>query len=161
LLKRNPDNRQYYFGLEEARGLTSEDQKLQLYADLRESFPRAMLARRIPLSYASGEKFRSLVDQYLRHALHKGAPPLFVDLRSLYTQPGKAAIIEELLLGYIASLIKCERFDEKGFSIFKFFTSLLCLMLLFSPIRCERLSSRTGFSYFMDLLLSSSALRLS
>ena len=114
LLKRNPDNRQYYFGLEEARGLTSEDQKLQLYAELRESFPRAMLARRIPLSYASGEKFRSLVDQYLRHALHKGAPPLFVDLRSLYAHPGKAAIIEELLLGYIASLIKCERFDEKG-----------------------------------------------
>lgn len=123
LLKRNPDNRQYYFGLEEARGLTNEDIKLQMYAELRESYPRAILARRIPLSYASGEKFRSLVDQYLRHALHKGAPPLFVDLRSLYAQPGKAAIIEELLLGYIASLIKCERFDEKGWSTI--FDSLL------------------------------------
>lgn len=113
LLKRNPDNRQYYFGLEEARGLTTEAEKLQLYAELRESFPRAALARRIPLNYASGEIFRILVDQYLRRALHKGAPPLFVDLRSLYTQPGKATVIEELLLGYIASLTKCERFDEQ------------------------------------------------
>jgi peptide alpha-N-acetyltransferase len=118
LLKRNPDNRQYYFGLEEARRLTTDTQKLLLYAELRETYPRAMLARRIPLSYASGKMFRSLVDQYLRHALHKGAPPLFVDLRSLYTQPGKADIIEELLLGYIDSLTKCERFDEKGFPIF-------------------------------------------
>lgn len=114
LLKRNPDNRQYYFGLEEACGVTAEDQKLKLYSELRESFPRAALARRIPLSYASGEMFRILVDQYLRRALHKGAPPLFVDLRSLYAQPGKASVIEELLLGYIDSLTKCERFDEQG-----------------------------------------------
>lgn len=114
LLNRNPDNRQYYFGLEEARELVDEESKLQLYAELRESYPRSMLARRIPLNYASGDKFRSLVDKYLRHALHKGAPPLFVDLRSLYAQPGKSAIIEELLLGYVASLTKCERFDETG-----------------------------------------------
>lgn len=129
LLKRNPDNRQYYFGLEEARGLTTEAEKLQLYAELRESFPRAALARRIPLNYASGEIFRILVDQYLRRALHKGAPPLFVDLRSLYTQPGKATVIEELLLGYIASLTKCERFDEQGFPHIKkkLFLSHECL----------------------------------
>lgn len=125
MLNRNPDNRQYYFGLEEARGLTDGEAKLQLYAELRESYPRSILARRIPLNYANGEQFRSLVDKYLRHALHKGAPPLFVDLRSLYTQPGKAAIVEELLLGYIDSLTKCERFDEKGFVVeIKFFQIL-------------------------------------
>ena len=114
LLNRNPDNRQYYIGLEEARGLIDEESKLEFYAELRESYPRSMLARRIPLNYASGDKFRNLVDKYLRHALHKGAPPLFVDLRSLYTQPEKAKIIEELLLGYVAALTKCERFDETG-----------------------------------------------
>ena len=114
MLNRNPDNRQYYFGLEEARGLIDSEAKLQLYADLRETYPRSILARRIPLNYASGEKFRSLVNKYLRHALHKGAPPLFVDLRSLYTQPGKAIIVEELLLSYVDSLTKFERFDEKG-----------------------------------------------
>ena len=28
-----------------------------------------------------GEKFRELVEQYIRKALSKGVPPLFVDLR--------------------------------------------------------------------------------
>ena len=113
LLKRNPDNRQYYLGLEEARRINNEASKLQLYAELRITFPRSTLARRIPLNYASGEHFRILVDQYLRHALHKGAPPLFVDLRSLYTDKSKVMIIEELLLGYVSHLTSCERFDSE------------------------------------------------
>ena len=113
LLKRNPDNRQYYLGLEEARRINDEASKLQLYAELRITFPRSTLARRIPLNYASGEHFRILVDQYLRHALHKGAPPLFVDLRSLYTDKSKVMIIEELLLSYVTHLTSCERFDSE------------------------------------------------
>lgn len=103
-------------GLEEARGIKDKDVKLSIlmYMELSEKYPRSMLARRIPLNYATGDDFRNLVDKYLRHALHKGAPPLFVDLRSLYTHPGKASIIEELLLGYVKSLTSCERFDDKG-----------------------------------------------
>ena len=116
LLKRNSENRDYYLGLEEAKSSYDEEQKLMLYAELREVFPRSTLARRIPLNYATGDNFRKLVDQYLRRALHKGAPPLFVDLRSLYVQPGKAAIIEELLLGYVENLTKFERFDSHGIS---------------------------------------------
>ena len=114
LLDRNAEKRQYYLGLEEARGLTNEEGKLQMYAEMREKYPRSTLARRIPLNYATGENFRSLADQYLRRALHKGAPPLFVDLRSLYVNPEKSRIIEELLLGYVDSLTKCERFDARG-----------------------------------------------
>lgn len=114
LLNRNAENRQYYLGLEEARGLVDEESKLKLYAELRELYPRSTLARRIPLNYATGENFRTLADQYLQRALHKGAPPLFVDLRSLYKQPGKAAIIEELLLGYVENLTKSERFGASG-----------------------------------------------
>lgn len=114
LLNRNPDNRQYYLGLEQARGLKDDQAKLQLYLELQELYPRSMLCRRIPLHYAVGDQFRVLVDKYLRAALHKGAPPLFVDLRSLYASTEKVAIIEELLLGYVSSLTKCEKFDENG-----------------------------------------------
>lgn len=104
--------------MEEARGLTDEEGKLKLYAELSEAFPRSTMARRIPLNYATGGNFRNLVDKYLRRALHKGAPPLFVDLRSLYVHPEKAIIIQELLLGYVDGLTKCERFDAKGTPLF-------------------------------------------
>jgi len=111
LLKRNPDNRQYYLGLEEARDLSEEVAKLQFYTELCEEYPRSTLARRIPLNYATGDRFRILVDQYLRRALHKGAPPLFVDLRSLYIDNAKVAVIEELLLSYVTHLAEQERFS--------------------------------------------------
>jgi len=114
LLKRNPDNRQYYLGLEEARDLSEEVAKLQFYTELCEEYPRSTLARRIPLNYATGDRFRILVDQYLRRALHKGAPPLFVDLRSLYIDNAKVAVIEELLLSYVTHLAEQERFSLEG-----------------------------------------------
>ncbi len=37
----------------------------------------------------SGETFKSLADKVMRHALHKGVPPLFVNLRALYKDPEK------------------------------------------------------------------------
>ena len=114
LLNRNADNRQYYLGLEEARGVVDEAAKLQMYAELHEKFPRSALVRRIPLNYASGEKFRLLVDKYLRHSLHKGAPPLFVDLRSLYPDLEKVNIIQELLSGYVDNLTQNEHFSQDG-----------------------------------------------
>lgn len=117
LLKRNPDNRQYYLGLEEARDLSEEVAKLQFYTELCEEYPRSTLARRIPLNYATGDRFRILVDQYLRRALHKGAPPLFVDLRSLYIDNAKVAVIEELLLSYVTHLAEQERFSLEGMRI--------------------------------------------
>ena len=36
-----------------------------------------------------GELFKSLVGKYIKKALHKGVPPLFVDLRPLYKDPEK------------------------------------------------------------------------
>ncbi len=35
----------------------------------------------------SGENFREVVEEYIRKALSKGVPPLFVDLRPLYSFP--------------------------------------------------------------------------
>jgi peptide alpha-N-acetyltransferase len=62
----------------------------------------------------AGEEFRILVDKYLRQGLHKGVPPLFVDLRSLYQDPEKVDVIQRLVLQYVDSLQKVGRFSEEG-----------------------------------------------
>lgn len=55
-----------------------------------------------------------MVDKYLRQGLHKGVPPLFVDLRSLYKDSKKVVIIESLLLSYVESLSANRRFSSTG-----------------------------------------------
>ena len=47
----------------------------------------------------SGETFKKLADTVMRHALHKGVPPLFVNLRSLYNDPEKVSLkVLEILI---------------------------------------------------------------
>ena len=51
----------------------------------------------------------------MKKALRKGIPPLFVDLRPLYNDPAKVAIIEELCLNYATCLKSSEcSFDAAG-----------------------------------------------
>jgi N-alpha-acetyltransferase 15/16, NatA auxiliary subunit len=114
LLVRNPENTAYYRLVQEALRLEKTDDKLRLFAEYREKFPRAQAPQRLPLALASDEQFHMLVDQYLRRGLHKGVPPLFVDLRSLYTDPKKVQIIHNLLLQYNSSLRKCGNFSMAG-----------------------------------------------
>lgn len=79
----------YYSKLIEARGLTKPEDIVEMYLEFERTYSKAMPPRRLPLNYASGKQFRNLVDRYLRRGLHKGVPPLFVDLRSLYNNPEK------------------------------------------------------------------------
>ncbi|XP_071539281.1 N-alpha-acetyltransferase 15, NatA auxiliary subunit isoform X2 [Panulirus ornatus] len=104
LIKRNPENRSYYLMLEEALGLTTVEERLKLYEELKEKFPRAQVPKRLPLNYARGEVLESLLDPYLRAALQKGVPPLFTDIRSLYNDPEKIQIVEKLMNGYLKNL---------------------------------------------------------
>uniref|UniRef100_A0AAR5PIA3 N-alpha-acetyltransferase 15, NatA auxiliary subunit n=1 Tax=Dendroctonus ponderosae TaxID=77166 RepID=A0AAR5PIA3_DENPD len=112
LIDRNPENILYYKKLIEAKRLTSESDIIDFYGKYAEKFPRSMPPKRLPLNYATGEQFRVLVDQYMRKALTKGVPPLFVDLRSLYKDGQKVQIIEELVLGYVQSLEKGNKYSE-------------------------------------------------
>ena len=50
------------------------------------------------------ENFRPLADVYLCRALKKGIPSLFVDLKPLYQDTQKRAIVEELVDSYRRSL---------------------------------------------------------
>ena len=60
------------------------------------------------------ERFKKLVDGYLKKGLHKGVPPLFVDLRSLYKTSTKTAIIQELVLSYVNQLKETGHFSKEG-----------------------------------------------
>jgi len=45
-----------------------------------------------------------LLVRYLRKALTKGVPPLFVDMKPLYADEAKVKIIQELIESYLANL---------------------------------------------------------
>ncbi|OXB58430.1 hypothetical protein ASZ78_005167 [Callipepla squamata] len=61
-------------------------------------------------SLQPSEKFRELMDKFLRVNFSKGCPPLFTTLKSLYYNPEKVSTIQELVTGYEASLRACDLF---------------------------------------------------
>lgn len=92
----------------------------------------------------AGERFRECLESYVRMNFSKGCPPVFTTLKSLYTDKDKVnrdftpcgctleflslntnnsltlclltqvSIIEELVVGYEASLKSCRMYNENG-----------------------------------------------
>jgi tetratricopeptide (TPR) repeat protein len=115
LISRNPENWAYYQGFEKAMSLEDKsDERLKLYKDVLELFPRASMPKRLPLNFTKDNVFRELIDDYLKKALRKGVPPSFVSLKSVYTDPQKVEVIEDLVLSYVDELKKSGKFDLKG-----------------------------------------------
>ncbi|XP_050231671.1 N-terminal acetyltransferase A complex auxiliary subunit NAA15 [Mercurialis annua] len=107
LLAMNPDNYRYYEGLQKCVGLDSEnghysadkiDKLDDLYKSLGQQYTWSSAVKRIPLDFLQGDKFHEAADNYVRPLLTKGVPSLFSDLSSLYDHPGKANILENLIL---------------------------------------------------------------
>ncbi|KEH39579.1 amino-terminal acetyltransferase, putative [Medicago truncatula] len=114
LLSMNPDNYRYYEGLQRCVGLYSENGQFSpdeidrldtLYKTLGQQFKRSSAVKRIPLDFLQGDRFREAADSYIRPLLTKvctnplwGVPSLFSDLSSLYNHPGKADILEQIIL---------------------------------------------------------------
>lgn len=107
LLFMNPDNYRYYEGLQRCLGLYTDDfkyssneiEQLQaLYKSLAQEYTWSSAVKRIPLDFLPGEQFYKEADNYIRPLLTKGVPSLFSDLSPLYEQPGKADILERLIL---------------------------------------------------------------
>ncbi|OQR72637.1 N-alpha-acetyltransferase 15 [Tropilaelaps mercedesae] len=111
LIKRNQENKLYYYGLIKARQLQSDEDKVKMFEEFKCAYPRAHTPHRLPLNMSSGVTFKSLVDEYMRHATRKGVPPLFVDLKPLYGDPEKAAILHELVEMYLVNLKYHNTFD--------------------------------------------------
>ncbi|KAL5758076.1 hypothetical protein ACOSP7_020687 [Xanthoceras sorbifolium] len=107
LLSMNPDNYRYYEGLQKCVRIYSEngkyssdeiDQLDALYKSLGQQYTWSSAVKRIPLDFLQDEKFREAAFNYIRPLLTKGVPSLFSDLSPLYDQPGKADILEQLIL---------------------------------------------------------------
>ncbi|XP_050682768.1 N-alpha-acetyltransferase 15, NatA auxiliary subunit [Leptidea sinapis] len=114
LLKRNPENVMYYQKLIEAKQFSNADERVAFFEEYKKEFLKAIAPRRLQLTEAQSQPiFEKLVDEYLRHGLHKGIPPLFVDLRSLYVDQFKADTIEKLILQYVENLSKNDKFSSR------------------------------------------------
>ncbi|NXY84748.1 NAA16 acetyltransferase, partial [Alcedo cyanopectus] len=100
LIERNAENWYYYEGLEKALQPSTLEERLQIYEEVSKRHPRAVSPRRLPLNFVSGEKFRELMDKFLRVNFSKGCPPLFTTLKSLYYNPEKVKFSIYLLGHY-------------------------------------------------------------
>lgn len=125
LLKRNPENHEYYRQLEVAREAVTPEAKLEIYTEYQEKFPRAQAPKRLPLNFLSGTELESRLSIYIRAALRKGVPPLFVDLRPLYEKPECAELIHNMMTSLLDNQLKLGSFDSEGLIMQEAPTSLL------------------------------------
>ena len=145
LIARNQENYSYYEQLERALNLNHSDEasRLNLYQTLQQKYPRSQVPFKITLQFVeSPERFKPLVDAYLKKYIQKCLPALFRNLRPVYnheygklihqlpakdriiytsrayvfekyTIPSKLKIIEEILLNYLEDLEKNSSAEEK------------------------------------------------
>ncbi|KAJ3191514.1 N-alpha-acetyltransferase 16, NatA auxiliary subunit [Irineochytrium annulatum] len=119
LLRQNPDNVDYINAILKCKGLDGElddaktTQLFEFFEDLSDEFKRAHIIKRLPLNYATGPRFRTMADNYLRPLFRKGVPSVFISLKEMYADASKRAVIEELALGYEKSLKACGRFHAE------------------------------------------------
>eukprot|EP00731_Ephydatia_muelleri_P031037 Em0022g551a len=109
LIDRNPDNSAYYEQLEKCLKITSAEDRLAFYEKMLEQYPRSHLVKRKMMICASGSKFEELVDKYLKDALRKVVPSIFISIKVLYSDPEKVKCIGKLCEGYLQSLESCQR----------------------------------------------------
>jgi len=58
------------------------------------------------MKFLEGEDFAAILRRYVKGLLVKGAPSVMQDLREFYDDAAKVAIIESLLLGWLANMDK-------------------------------------------------------
>jgi len=64
------------------------------------------------MKFLDGEDFAVILRRYVRGLLAKGAPSVMQDLREFYEDVAKVAIIESLLLGWLANMDKQMTFED-------------------------------------------------
>lgn len=77
-----------------------EEQVCAFFEELLKGHPRSDSLKRLPLYFVTGQRFQRRLDEYVRSRLRKGVPSLFRMIRSLYFQPGKPQLIQDLLEQY-------------------------------------------------------------
>ncbi|KAI9297211.1 N-terminal acetyltransferase A, auxiliary subunit [Neoconidiobolus thromboides FSU 785] len=104
LININPDCKEYILELldiEELNkdNLTYEDNQrvLTIFDDLRRDNPKSNLLKYLPLVYSNSEQFESYAKPYITHAIKKGIPSLFSNLKDLYKNEEKKEIIIKII----------------------------------------------------------------
>ena len=116
LLEVNTENTKYHQGLLKTLSVeNSGDRKnkarlLEIYRQLQENHPNSTACKRMPLDFLDcttsdnnnneGGGFMAAADAYVRPFLLKGVPSLFSDLKPLYADQQKAAVLGELFEKY-------------------------------------------------------------
>ncbi|KZO98449.1 N-terminal acetyltransferase A, auxiliary subunit [Calocera viscosa TUFC12733] len=105
LLQRNPDSYDHYRDYLASEGLSldnpppeTKSRLLEILDRFASLYPRASAPRRLALDVAEGDTFRSLVAPYVVSGLRRGSPSLFSDIKTLYRDDIKRAIVEDIVL---------------------------------------------------------------
>ncbi|KAJ1549120.1 hypothetical protein HK405_009547 [Cladochytrium tenue] len=103
-------------GMKEARALDEEKTSriFELFEDLADQFGRSNAIRRVPLNYATGERFARRIDSYMRPMFRKGVPSLFVSIKALYGDSSRMEAVESLVTGYESSLRANSSFEANA-----------------------------------------------
>ncbi|KAG8761893.1 hypothetical protein FRC11_012500 [Ceratobasidium sp. 423] len=111
LIEQNYESYAYYRGLLSTQdidldNLTDESRPAALayLKKLVTQYPGATAPKRLSLDVALSDEFRSLAEPYLWTGLQRGIPSLFVDVKSLYKDDEKRAIVEEIVESFLAKL---------------------------------------------------------
>jgi tetratricopeptide (TPR) repeat protein len=127
LIKINPDNMQFHHILIASRlhidpatvqaalvALTPEDANVavlaQVYEELAQDYPKCLAVRRIPLDFLHGDAFKRALEPFIQRDLRRGVPSLFIGLKSLYTNPDKRKIVDEVFRATHESLATAHTF---------------------------------------------------
>ncbi|GLD99136.1 hypothetical protein PINS_up007854 [Pythium insidiosum] len=89
----------------QADGAVLVEKLVAFYRDRKDKVDRkSVTCLRVPLDFTTGETFEAFADEFMRKQLTHGVPSLGSDLKALYSDASKAAILEKLLLSYLATL---------------------------------------------------------
>ena len=114
LLKRNQENHEYYQQLEVSRKAKTIDERMAIYMEYQEKYPRAHATKKLPLFFLTGKRFEAKLINYMKAALRKGVPPLFVELRPLYAVPEKFEVIDKIVNEFLVNLQNVSSFEASG-----------------------------------------------
>lgn len=139
LIALTPENAEYHAGLRRAKSLefssleviskfpagfepteTAEfitEAKLEglksLYAELQASYPKSNTVQRTPLEFLQGAEFQAALEKYVRPKLSSGVPSLFSDIRGLYCDDAKRALVESSVTSFMNNLKSSGKFSPE------------------------------------------------
>ncbi|KAL2262079.1 hypothetical protein VTK26DRAFT_2541 [Humicola hyalothermophila] len=103
LLDRNAEHPDYYKGLTDALEIPATDEAAlkAIYDEYAAKYPRCDAAKRLPLDFLTGDRFRTAAKAYLTLMFDKGVPSTFANLKHLYSDALKKDTLPVLAEEYL------------------------------------------------------------